>query len=263
MYPYEIIFGMNLYDIFLAVGVLSALFIARVFADKDKVSAKLFNFILLTGCVAIGLGYFGAVFTQAVYNWLDGEEFVINSATGATFLGGLVGGVLTFLTIYFLVGHFTFSNKDNVKYFPRLLDFAAVCITSAHGFGRLGCLMAGCCHGRVTEKWFGIYHISLDAAVVPVQLFEALFLFALCAILAVLASKKIPGTMAIYMSTYGIWRIFAETLRDDYRGSTFVDFLTPSQLTSIILLVLSVPTFLYTFSCYKKSKTIKENELEK
>ena len=87
---------------------------------------------------------------------------------------------------------------------------------------------------------------------VPVQLFEAIFLFTLCTLLAILASKKIPGTMAIYMSVYGIWRIFAEMLRDDYRGSTFVDFLTPSQLTSIILLVLSVPIFIYTFSEYKK-----------
>lgn len=252
MYPYEVIFGMNFYDIFLAVGVISALVIARRFADKDKVSAKLFNFILLIGIVAIGLGYFSAVFTQAIYNWLDGEEFVINSETGATFLGGLVGGVLTFLIGYFAIGHFIFPEKQNIKYFPRLLDFAAVSITAAHGFGRLGCLTAGCCHGKITDAWYGIYHVSLEARVVPVQLFEALFLFTLCAILAVLASKKIPGTMAIYMSVYGIWRIFAETLRDDYRGSTFVDFLTPSQLTSIILLVLSVPIFLYTFSEHKK-----------
>lgn len=249
---------MNLYDIFLAIGALSALFIARMFADKDKVSAKLFNFILLTGIVAIGLGYFSAVFTQAIYNWLDGEEFVINSSTGATFLGGLVGGVLTFLVGYFIFGHFVFPQKENIKYFPRLLDFASVCITCAHGFGRLGCLMAGCCHGRVTDAWYGIYHVNLDATLVPVQLFESLFLFTLCAVLAVLANKKIPGTMAIYMSTYGLWRIFAETLRDDYRGSTFVDFLTPSQLTSVVLLVLSVPVFLYTYNVYKKSNTVKE-----
>jgi len=67
--------------------------------------------------------------------------------------------------------------------------------------------------------------------------------------------------MAIYMSVYGIWRIFAEMLRDDYRGSTVVDFLTPSQLTSIILLVLSVPIFLYTFSEHKK-RTQKEYRSE-
>jgi phosphatidylglycerol:prolipoprotein diacylglycerol transferase len=122
--------------------------------------------------------------------------------------------------------------------------------------------MAGCCHGRVTDAWYGIYHINLDATVVPVQLFESMFLFGLCVILAVLASKKIPGTMAIYMSTYGVWRVFAETLRDDYRGSTIIESLTPSQLTSIILIVLSVPVFLYTLYIYKKNKSAKERGSE-
>ena len=105
MYPYEIILGMDLYDIFLAVGVISALLFARIFADRDKVSAKLFNFILINGIVAIIVGYCSAVGTQAIYNWLDGEVFVINANTGATFLGGLVGGVITFLIGYFWIGH--------------------------------------------------------------------------------------------------------------------------------------------------------------
>lgn len=255
MYPYEIIFGMTLYDIFLAVGVISALIIARVFAERDKISAKLFNFILLTGCAAIGFGYFSAVFTQAVYNWLDGEDFAINANTGATFLGGLVGGVLVYLCGYFIIGHFLFPNKENIKYFPRLLDFAAVSITCAHGFGRIGCLMAGCCYGNETDAWYGIYHVALGTKVVPVQLFESIFLFALCGVLAILAFKRIPGTMALYMSLYGAWRIFAETLRADERGSTIVDFLTPSQLTSVVLLVLSVFVFIYTFVMYKRNKT--------
>lgn len=254
MYPYEIIFGMTLYDIFLAAGVISALVIARIFAECDKISAKLFNFILLTGCVAIGVGYFSAVFTQAVYNWLDDGEFVINANTGATFLGGLVGGVVVYLIGYFIVGHFVFPNKENVKYFPRLLDFAAVSITCAHGLGRIGCLMAGCCHGAETDAWYGIYHVALGTNVVPVQLFEALFLFSLCAVLAYLAYKRIPGTMAMYMSIYGAWRIFAETLRADERGSTFVDYLTPSQLTSVVLLILSVFVLIFTLSMHKRKK---------
>lgn len=246
MYPYEIIFGMNLYDIFLSVGVVSALVIARYFADRDKVSAKLFNFILLTGCVAIALGYFSAVFTQAIYNWLDGEPFAITTTTGATFLGGLVGGVAVFLVGYFLVGHFLFEDKENINYFPRLLDFAAVSITAAHGFGRLGCLMVGCCHGAETCAWYGLYHVDLGIKVVPIQLFEALFLFTLCIILAILACKKIRGTMSIYMLSYGIWRFIIENFRADDRGSTIVSFLTPSQLTAVIMILGSILVFVYT-----------------
>lgn len=258
MYPYEIIFGMNLYDIFLSIGVVSALLFARIFADRDKVSAKLFNFILINGIVAIILGYCSAVVAQAVYNWLDGEAFVINATTGATFLGGLIGGVLTFLVGYFLVGRFMFTDRENVKYFPRLLDVASASITSAHGFGRLGCLMVGCCYGSQTEAWYGIYHVDLGMKVVPIQLFEALFLFSLCAVTVVLLIKKIPGAMALYMSAYGVWRFIVEFFRDDDRGSTIIQFLTPSQLVSLILLAGSI--IVYVFSV--KMNKVKESKNE-
>lgn len=252
MYPYDIIFGMDLYDILFAFGVVMALVIARLYADKDRASAKLFNFIILTGLGAIVIGYSSAVATQAVYNWLSGEEFQISETTGATFLGGLAGGVFIFLLIYFCLGHFMFKHKENVAYFPRLLDFAAVAITCAHGFGRLGCLMAGCCHGAQTDAWYGIYHVALDAKVVPIQLFEALFLFALSATLAFLISKRITGTMALYMLTYGIWRFIIENFRADDRGSTVVDFLTPSQLTSLVLIIGSVFVYILTVKMSKK-----------
>lgn len=254
MYPYEIIFGMNLYDIFLSVGVISALLWARIFADRDKISAKLFNFILVNGIVAIILGYCSAVFAQAIYNWMDGEAFVINSTTGATFLGGLVGGVVTFLLGYFVVGGFLFKERENINYFPRLLDVAAASITSAHGFGRLGCLMVGCCYGSQTDSWFGIYHVDLGVKVVPIQLFEALFLFLLCFVVVVMLLKKIPGTMALYMSAYGVWRFVIEYFRNDDRGSTFVDFLTPSQLVSLVLLMGSVLVYVYTVRISKRKE---------
>ena len=260
MSPYEIIFGMTLYDIFLSIGVVSALLIVRLFSDYDKTSAKLFNFILLTGACAIGLGYCSAVLFQAIYNWLDGEPFVISTSTGATFLGGLVGGVVVFLIGYFLVGHFVFEDKQNVKYFPRLLDIAAICITSAHGFGRIGCLMAGCCYGAETDAWYGIYHVALDARVVPMQLFESIFLFTLAIILAVLVYKHIPGTMAIYMFAYGVWRFTAEYFRDDYRGSTFVKFLTPSQLTALVLFIGSGIVLLYSLRMNKRNKVEDESK---
>jgi len=251
MYPYEIIFGMNLYDIFLSVGVISALLFARIFADEDKVSAKLFNFILINGIVAIVLGYCSAVLFQAVYNWLDGDAFVINASTGATFLGGLIGGVATFLVGYFFVGRFLFTDHENIRYFPRLLDVAAASITSAHGFGRLGCLMVGCCHGAKTDAWYGIYHVDLEMKVVPIQLFEALFLFSLCAIIVILLVNKIPGAMALYMCSYGVWRFVIEFFRDDERGSTIIKFLTPSQLVSIVLLVGSIVVYLFSVKMNK------------
>lgn len=255
MYPYDIIFGMDLYDILISVGVVVALIIARYFADRDRVDAKLFNYILLSGCLSIVLGYFGAVITQAVYNWLGGAPFEISTSTGATFLGGLMGGAAVFLICYFVIGHFIFKNGENTAYFPRLLDFASVSITAAHGFGRLGCLMVGCCYGAETTAWYGIYHVELCCKVIPVQLYEAIFLFILCGILAVMVYKSVPGAMSLYMLSYGIWRFIIEYFRSDDRGSTIVSFLTPSQLTSVIMILGSILVFVYTNILSKRKAT--------
>jgi prolipoprotein diacylglyceryltransferase len=38
------------------------------------------------------------------------------------------------------------------------------------------------------------------------------------------------------MMSYAVWRFVAELMRNDYRGATIVDFLTPSQFVSVLLL---------------------------
>ena len=43
--------------------------------------------------------------------------------------------------------------------------------------------------------------------------------------------------MAIYMAGYGVWRFFIEYLRGDDRGASIVKFLSPSQLTAILLII--------------------------
>jgi phosphatidylglycerol:prolipoprotein diacylglycerol transferase len=112
--------------------------------------------------------------------------------------------------------------------------------------------MAGCCHGAETDAWHGIYHVSAGVKYVPVQLFEAVFLFALAAFMFYRTSKKRINGLAAYMVCYGIWRYFAEYFRADDRGSTVVSFWSPSQLVSVLLIVggaaLGVSVYLY----YKK-----------
>ena len=52
--------------------------------------------------------------------------------------------------------------------------------------------------------------------------------------------------MSIYMLSYGIWRFIIENFRADDRGSTIVNFLTPSQLTAVIMILGSILVFVYT-----------------
>lgn len=236
MYPYEIVFGLDLYILLISAGVIACMLFIRLQADWRGLKAGLQNLVLLNTVAAVVLGYGFAVLFQAFYNYMARGTFEIANDTGSTFYGGLIGGTAVFIIIYFAVGHFLFHDGYHVRHFRTVSDIAPACITVAHGFGRLGCLMAGCCHGAPTHAWYGIEMVHLGYKVVPVQLFEALFLFVLSAVLLILFRKGKRYELPIYMLAYAVWRFVAEMLRGDYRGATVVDFLSPSQLISVLLL---------------------------
>ena len=180
MYPYPIIFGIDLYTVFLCLGIIGAIVVFRAFSDKIKMNWKVQNLTLLTAFVSIILGYFSAIVFQAFYDIESRGGFIIDKYTGATFYGGLIGGAGCFLAVYFGVGAFLFKkDKKHIQSFFDVADIAAASIAVAHGLGRIGCLMAGCCHGKIVDAWYAVYMPAISAKAGPVQLYEALFLFAL------------------------------------------------------------------------------------
>ena len=236
MYPYEIFLGMDLYSILISVGVVLCMLFIRLQADWRGLRAKLQNLYLLNTIAAVVLGYGSAVLFQAFYNYMARGVFEITNSTGSTFYGGLIGGTAMFILLYLVIGHFLFKDKYHIPHLRTASDIAPACITVAHGFGRLGCLMAGCCYGARCDAWYGIEMVHLGYKVVPVQLFEALYLFALSGIFLFMFKKGKKYLMPAYMMAYAVWRFLAEILRGDYRGATIVDFLTPSQFISVLLL---------------------------
>ena len=118
------------------------------------------------------------------------------------------------------------------------MDGLAVTVPLGHGFGRIGCLMAGCCHGLPSES--GVYFQNLGYRAIPTQLYEALFLFALSVVLWFLVKRFPSSGLGVYLAAYGIWRFFIEFYRGDERGRTVVPFLTPSQLVSLLMLAAGI-----------------------
>ena len=249
MYPNQIFLGLTLYDILICVGIVACFAIFGHLADRRRLKGKLQHFSLLCGGVAIALGIGSAILFQAIYNIEKNGGFEITKSTGATFYGGLIGGVAVFLAIYFTVGKLVFGKTDIKDYHARhFFDIASSAIPGlvlAHGLGRLGCLTAGCCHGALTDAWYGIkmYGNEGFAKYVPVQLFEALFLFALFAFLFIRARRGKGYHLPLYMVIYGAWRFCIEFLRADYRGSVGIDALTPSQLIAILMIVGGVGVY--------------------
>jgi len=259
MYPYEIVLGMGLYEIMLMLGFFGALLYFRIFADRLGFGAKLQNLVILCAVSALVSGYGFAVLAQAIYNALESGRFEIVNDTGATFYGGLIGGAGMFIAIYFAVGHFRLKPREAVTNFPQLSEIAAGSIAVAHGFGRLGCLFAGCCHGSVTEEWYGIYHPYIGAKVIPVQLFEALFLFALFGVLTWRLIKGWKNNLAVYLMAYAVWRFVAEYFRADDRGATVVSFLSPSQFVAVLLFALGAGLLIVAWRRKKKREDANEN----
>ncbi len=252
MYPYPIFWNVDLYTVFLGIGILGAIVTYRLFAEKKNIYWRVQNLVVLTAAISVIVGYFSAVLFQAFYNIKERGGFVIDASTGATFYGGLIGGAACFLVVYFGVGHFTLKNKEHVKSFFTVADIAAASIAVAHALGRIGCLMAGCCHGGETDAWYGIYMVSQGRKVVPIQLYEALFLFALFGFFVWRLLKNKSCNLPLYMAIYGVWRFVIEYFRRDYRGSTVVDFLSPSQFIAILMVVGSVALYFGQKAILKK-----------
>lgn len=272
MYPYKIIFGMDLYEIFLCVGIIAAMLTFRHFSDGCSISPKLHNFVLYNAIVTVTGGYLASVGVQAIYNWLDGDPLTIDSSTGATFLGGLAGGALVFILVYFAVGHFVFRKHGNehLVRFLSVAEIAGICIPAAHACGRLGCLMAGCCYGKVFDspRWYTFSfpiistggHVLGYRYALPTQLYESMFLFILAGVLWYRLTKGKKNILGSYMIAYGVWRFFAEYLRGDDRGSTVVSFLSPSQFVSVFLVIGGI--VLCLIPAYRRGAGYKRAEKE-
>ncbi len=273
MYPHPIfiIFGKEvmLYGVCIAVGIIACLFAFYIFSKKFGMPEKVQDYVFFILIGALVSGFFSAMVFQGFYNWLDGKPFKIFGA-GLTVMGGLIGGAGCFLILYFLIGKFYFRGKDeglHKKHFNTLFRIAPACICIAHAFGRIGCLMSGCCHGAYLGSEFvfgGLYMQGTNGVwgyYVPTQLYEALFLFALATVLIISYLKRSNITMSIYLIGYGVWRFFIEFLRTDYRG--FNPIFYPSQWLSFVFVLGGIALML--IYRYKKMPFVlpKEEQNEK
>ena len=148
---------------------------------------------------------------------------------GFVVYGGILGGILA--------GWIYCKSKkvDFWKYFDLVMPSVAL----AQGFGRIGCLLAGCCYGKETDSIFAItFHESEFAPnnvpLIPTEIYSSVLDFAHFALLLFIASrkKKDGQVAACYLIFYSIGRFILEFFRGDLiRGS--VGVLSTSQFISL------------------------------
>lgn len=248
--PIFYIFGKGIYayGVCMAAGIILCFGFLLFTMWKRKFNEASSDTILIVGIVGTGLGIFSAMLFQATYNYIAHPELGFDLESGMTFIGGLIGGVATFLGVYFLY-MYVIKPRTKIKLLSKpmnatltdALPFIPIGICIAHAFGRLGCFFAGCCYGNPTDAWYGIACSSvIDGKVVPTQLFEMIFLLVLAAVMAFLYFKRsFNYNFAIYLIAYGIWRFTLEFFRADDRG-TLILGLQPSQFWSLLMIPLGV-----------------------
>ena len=259
--PIFTIAGMDvyMYGVCIAIGILACFIIYFTYLPTQKVNQDVqdFGFFVAIGAIASGFG--GAALFQAFYGWIATGKW---SFGGLTVMGGIIGGVVMFLVLYFGIGHFRYKDGIHKKQFNHILRVAPICICAAHGFGRIGCLFSGCCHGAFLGTDPVVGGIWMDSTFgkgyyVPTQLYESIFLFVLGGILTFLYFKKFNFTASIYLIAYGIWRFIIEFFRADDRGGTGV--LQPSQWQSFIFIGIGIALILLYVYVFKAKFWLKED----
>ncbi len=160
---------------------------------------------------------------------LDGTAWF---ADGKTILGGIVGGYAGVEFAKWIFGIRT-----------RTGDSFALPVAVAVGGGRIGCFIAGCCFGQVTEMPWGVaFPTAHDAQGIlrhPTQLYEVAFHLVAAIVLVVMDRKRwlVGNQLKAYLIAYLVYRFLSEWLRPESR---LLLNLTIYQLVSIVLIAVLI-----------------------
>ncbi|WP_110929905.1 prolipoprotein diacylglyceryl transferase [Paenibacillus bouchesdurhonensis] len=223
------------YGLMIAIGIIVAYSIIIHRARNKQIAQSHITSLAIWGVL---FGFIGAKLLYWITqyrNIIDNPRVLLELSGGFVVYGGIIGGILA---------GYVYCKRKRIN-FLQCLDLFVPSIALAQGFGRLGCLLAGCCFGKETHHWFGITFHESDFApngvkLIPIQIFESVFNFALFFVLIWLARRTRPdGFIAsLYLLFYSLGRFVIEFYRGDLiRGN--VGILSTSQWIAIIVFVVA------------------------
>jgi len=232
-----------------ALGYLAAIFYLYRRAGsaglkKEDLSDLVF-YTVLAGLAGAKLFYAATYWDQFGDGFFARAAYLLRTFQyGFVFYGGLIAGGAAF----FLACRF--------RRLPALAiaDLFAPALALGHAFGRVGCFLAGCCHGRPAgQNLFSVIFTNpacevdpalLGVPLYPTQLLEAAGNLAIFFLLhRALAKKFRPGAvLALYAALYSAQRFLIEFLRGDDRGVLHLG-LSPAQLISAAAFIAAVLLF--------------------
>lgn len=241
MYPYFTLFSRQVpaYGVMMMLGLLVAGSIGMLRVRRRGLRWE--NAIVILAC-AFGCGLLGAVGLYLLVTYSPGElgrmllsgELFSGNRLGLVFYGGLIGA---------MPGACLGARIARAR-LPDYIPSMVPCIPLGHAFGRIGCLLAGCCYGIPTDLPIGIvYPEGMPSApagvpLFPVQPLESLILILIFGILILYTRReRLPSrVVGLYFLLYAISRFFLENLRYDAIRGHFGLWSTSQWISAGLLL---------------------------
>jgi phosphatidylglycerol:prolipoprotein diacylglycerol transferase len=247
MHPVLIRFGpltIHTYGFLIAVGFLVALWLATLQAKKEGIQTgrimDLGFYILLAAIIGSRLFF---VFLNAGHYFDRPLDIVKIWEGGLVFYGGVLLAVP--VAVWYM-------EKNGLALWSTA-DIFAPSIAIGHVFGRLGCLAAGCCHGKAADglPWGIIFtdpeclaptHVLLH----PTQLYESAGELIIFLVLILLRShKSFTGQLfMMYLIFYAVLRFIVEFFRGDVARGFIMGGLSVSQGISLLLFIAGLAGFI-------------------
>ena len=236
-------FALRSYGLMVALGLFAALQYA-VYKAKAKGIAEnrmldIVLYAVVAGLVGARLAYVLTNF--GFYSRNISDIFKIWEG-GLVFYGGFAAGLATIIV---------YIRLNPVINFWEIADILAPALSLGHVFGRLGCLLAGCCYGRPSTLPWAVKFSNAESlapkgvCLHPTQIYEALGNLAIFLVLDRLnkTGHKRGQTVLAYMVMYGVMRYIMEFFRGDDRGPMFFWF-SQGQAVSLALIAVAAVLFL-------------------
>jgi phosphatidylglycerol---prolipoprotein diacylglyceryl transferase len=217
------------YGLMLAIAFLISSNLVVSCARRENIDVEMiFGFcfmVFISGVIGARILY---VVENAAYYLKNPIEMIMLAHGGLSWFGGLILSVIC--------GMVYLSRKGLPIY--RVLDLISPFVALGQAIGRIGCLLNGCCYGKVSS--FGIYFKSQEATLIPTQLYSSLALIFIFIILRALQDRphKQGEIFFMYLLLYSIKRFFIEFWRADNEIIWFG--LTLFQFISILIFCLAV-----------------------
>ena len=237
----------------MSVGVLLCGFLILLKARRKGIGSEE---IIIVMAMSLGMALFGAglLYILVSYSIKDlinqilNGDFAFLKNGGLVFYGGLVGGI---------IGSILASRWQQLDI--RIVEQCIIPVLPlGHAIGRIGCLLAGCCHGFEYTAPLAVrnFLISAEKTYFPIQMVEALLNLGIFIFLLWYTRKKHPiyHILCVYLHFYSILRFILEFFRGDLIRGGFL-MLSTSQWISVMLFLASIFGF-YIFRDQKIKKQI-------